>query len=87
MSGRYTVQISAFGWRKLTSLPMDIQRRLLDAVARLEDDPRPSSSKPLVGQDNLWRLRVGDYRVVYTILDNILVVLVVNAGHRKDVYR
>lgn len=56
----------------------------MDALA---GDPRPKGVKKLFGLDDLYRIRVGEYRVVYQIQDNRLIVLVVRIGHRKDVYR
>ena len=58
--------------------------RLLEALAR---EPRPVGVVKLVGDDNLWRVRIGDYRVVYEIHDRRLIVMVVRVAHRKDVYR
>jgi mRNA interferase RelE/StbE len=86
---RYTVQFSASAWRKLASLSEDVQRRILDAVSALEDAPRSPTpgAKRLTAKEALWRLRVGSYRIVYSIHDDVLVILVVNVGDRKDVYR
>jgi mRNA interferase RelE/StbE len=66
-----------------------MQRRLRIALDRLELDPRPTGSALLAGGrgERRWRLRVGDYRVVYEIEDDRLLVLVVRVGHRGDVYR
>lgn len=56
-------------------------------MEKLSENPRPQGSKKLVGQnENLWRVRVGDYRVIYLIEDKIKVVEVRKAGHRKDIY-
>jgi mRNA interferase RelE/StbE len=60
---------------------------VLRKVAALEDDPRPSGATRLVGADDLWRLRIGDYRVVYAIEDDRLVVIVVRVAGRGKVYR
>jgi mRNA interferase RelE/StbE len=68
-------------------LPRSIQIRLVRAVYALADDPRPAGCKKLVGDKNLWRVRVGDYRILYEIHDKRLLVLVVRVAHRKDVYR
>lgn len=57
------------------------------AIESLESDPRPVGCKKLVGSDHTYRLRIGDYRVVYEIQDDILVILVVRIRHRGDVYR
>lgn len=62
-------------------------RRLLDAIGALASDPRPSGCIQLKGGDGELRIRVGDYRVVYDVQDDELVVLVLRVGHRRDVYR
>jgi len=59
---------------------------VLDAIGGLHDDPRPHGSKKIVGEQTAWRIRIGDYRVIYEIFDGELVVSVVRAGHRRDVY-
>ncbi len=64
-----------------------MQRRIAAAIDRLAVDPRPSGVRKLTGADNLWRIRVGDYRIVYEIEDDRLVVLIVRIGHRRDIYR
>lgn len=56
------------------------------ALGRLADDPRPPGSKKLVGSDD-WRIRVGDYRVVYAVDDDVVVVVVVRVSHRSSAYR
>ena len=84
---RYTVTFAPATDRQLGKLPENVQRRIVRAVESMEDDPRPSGAVKLAGEDNLWRIRVGTYRVVYTIDDERLVVLVVRVAHRKDVYR
>ncbi len=73
--------------RQLAKLPRDVQRRIVAAVDGLADDPRPQGVVKISGDDNLWRIRVGDYRVVYEIHDDRLVVLVLRVAHRRDVYR
>jgi mRNA interferase RelE/StbE len=64
-----------------------MQRRVLRALAALETNPRPPQSRKLAGHENLWRLRVGDWRIIYTIEDERLIVIIVGVGHRGDVYR
>lgn len=71
----------------MRKLAEEVQRRIVRAVELLEQDPRPSGAVKLAGQVELWRIRVGACRVVYTIDDERLVVLVVRVAHRKDVYR
>jgi len=63
-------------------------RKIDQVLLSLTDSPVPANSKQLVGEDPpLYRIRVGDYRILYQIEDEILVILVVHVGHRKDVYR
>ena len=84
---RYTVGTTPAVDKQLSRLPRSVQRRLADAIEGLELNPRPHGVKKLEGHDNLWRVRVGDYRIIYTIEDDRLLVLVVKLGHRGDVYR
>jgi mRNA interferase RelE/StbE len=62
-------------------------KNIADAIESLSVDPRPNGCKKLVDSDGAWRIRVGDYRVVYDIYDSKLLVLVIDVGHRKEVYR
>ena len=74
------------GVRKtMNALPEKIQRRVVETLELLESDPRPIGTKRLRGK-NGWRIRVGDYRLVYVIDDSDKVVLLTKVGHRKDVY-
>ncbi len=61
--------------------------RIVAEIADLADDPRPDGCKKLVGSEHTYRIRIGDYRVIYDIQDEILVVLIVRIRHRRDVYR
>jgi mRNA interferase RelE/StbE len=83
----YIVELLPAALKQLEKLPAAAQRRILAALAALETNPRPHGVVKLAGDENLWRIRVGDYRVVYEIHDEQLLVLVVRIGHRKDVYR
>ncbi|SBW21034.1 hypothetical protein FDG2_1872 [Candidatus Protofrankia californiensis] len=84
---RYKVEVSSHAARAFRKLPVPVQRRLTRAFLALEHTPRPVGSKALVGSPGHWRIRVGDYRVIYTVRDDVLLVLVVELGHRRDVYR
>jgi len=64
----------------------ETETRLLAKLSELEANPRPSGCKKLKNRD-AWRIRVGDYRVIYEIHDKILRVIVVTVGHRREVYR
>ena len=64
-----------------------LQRRIAKALRVLENDSRPPGSVKLQGEGELYCVRVGDYRIVYQIQDAVLVVLVVQIGHRREIYR
>ena len=61
--------------------------RIVAAIHRLPDSPRPVGCEKLSGADHLYRIRIGDYRVIYEILDDVLLITAVKAGHRRDIYR
>jgi mRNA interferase RelE/StbE len=84
---RYHVTYAKAAARALRRLDRPVQRRLADAIDQLGDEPRPHGAKALQGGGGLLRTRVGDYRVVYAVEDDQLVVVVVTLGHRSDVYR
>lgn len=84
---RYAVYFKPSADRQLAKLPRDVQRRIVAAIEALADDPRPPGAVKITGDDNLWRIRVGDHRVAYEIHNDRLVVLVLRVAHRKDVYR
>jgi len=73
--------------RQLQKLSAAVQRRIVAEVAALALNPRPAGVVKLAGDENLWRIRIGDYRVVYEIHDERLVVAVLRVAHRGDVYR
>ena len=83
----YTVEILPRAQRQLAKFDRPIRKRLGDAIDELEKNPRPPGVKKLEGEDNIWRIRVGDYRILYEIHDRKLLILVVDVGHRSDVYR
>ncbi len=83
----YNIILKPSAQKSLIHLPPTIQTRLLDAIQALSDNPRPSGVKKLQSKQDLYRIRVGDYRIVYAIEDNRLLILVATIGHRKDVYR
>ena len=83
----YLVRYDPRAVKELTKLNKPIARRILKAVDALRDQPRPSAARQLVGFPGLWRIRVGDYRVVYTIKDAELVVLALRVARRSEVYR
>lgn len=82
----YRVIVRPRAQRQLDKLPLKLQIRLVKSMQTLRDDPRPPGCKKLRGESNLYRIRVGDYRVVYAIEDDVLIVYVLQLGHRRDVY-
>ena len=82
----YSVRIEARAWKKLMALRADLQEKLLSAIESLENSPRPTGCKKLKDRGGLYRIRVGDYRVLYEIRDDVLVILVVDVGDRKEIY-
>jgi mRNA interferase RelE/StbE len=81
----YTVLILPSAQKQLNKLPNAIATRIEDKMMELEGDPRPAGCKKLKGRD-AWRIRIGDYRVIYEIHDGRLVVTVITIGHRREVY-
>jgi len=71
----------------MESLPRNIQMRISGALRHLCQDPRPAGSKKLSGQYDIWRIRIANYRVLYRIESERLVIFVVKVGHRREVYR
>lgn len=82
----YTIEIEPRAQRQIRALPRDAQRRITDALAQLADEPRPPDTRRLTGHDRAYRLRVGSYRIVYEVEDRIRVVLIIEVGHRREVY-
>ena len=82
----YSVAIESPAWRQINRLSEEVQNRLFDKIYTLELDPRPSGCKKLRGKTGLYRLRLGDYRIIYDVQDSVLVVVVVKLGDRKDIY-
>ena len=82
----YQVLLPGTVQKQIKKLSADIAKRIETALQKLEKDPRPPGAKKLKGRDG-WRVRVGDYRILYEIIDQQLCVLVIYVGHRRDVYR
>ena len=71
----------------MRNLPKDVLGRLRTATEALRDQPRPPGAMKLAGTDDLWRIQIGDFRVVYVIADEALIVTVVRIANRREVYR
>lgn len=81
------IELTPAAVRQLRKLDGMVRRRIVTAIDRLAVTPRPAGVKALTGHADLLRIRVGDYRVIYTVRDEQLVVLVIAATHRREVYR
>jgi len=84
---RYSIEISRTAERQLKKLPRKDQRRVVKAMLTLAEDPRPKGSRKLAGYDDVFRIRVGRYRILYSISGRKLVIIILKIGRRKDVYR
>ena len=83
----YRIEFTPAADRDFRGLPQDVQRRLRPKIDALAGNPRPPGIETLTGEKDLHRVRVGDYRIVYQIRDEVLLVVLVRIRHRRDVYR
>jgi mRNA interferase RelE/StbE len=83
----YRVELSKAAERQFKGLSRRVQARLTSRIDRLAEDPRPPGSKRLSGAQDLYGIRIGDYRVIYAIQHEVLLVLLLKVGHRREVYR
>jgi mRNA interferase RelE/StbE len=83
----YSIEIKQSAKKELANLPRNIADKVIKQVRALADDPLPNGCKKLVGTDYTYRIRINDYRVVYSIFDQQLVIQVIKIGHRKDIYK
>ena len=83
----YQIVVAPSALRALGKLDATARRRIQAALEILAVDPRPTGAKKLVGGDGEWRVRTGDFRVIYEIDDGVLRVLVIAVGHRREIYR
>ncbi|MDR0333553.1 MAG: type II toxin-antitoxin system RelE/ParE family toxin [Dysgonamonadaceae bacterium] len=83
----YKVSISRPAQKNVRNIPKDYYQTIVKRIFELAENPRPFGSKKLSGFDNLYRIRVGVYRIIYAIEDNILTVEIIKVDHRSSVYR
>lgn len=83
----YQIEIKSSASRELEKLDRQMVARVVDAIQGLADNPYPQGVRKLAGFDRTYRVRVGDYRVLYTIHEKKLVIEIIRIAHRKDVYR
>ncbi len=83
----YKIELLKSAKKELSKLPRDVQERIRDKIDTLKTNPYPSDVKKLKNGDGRLRIRIGNYRVIYKVEKNILVVLVIKIGHRRQIYR
>ena len=83
----YQILLAKSASREIERLPAKIKERIIEALESLQSNPRPKGCKKLVGSARLWRIRSGDYRIIYEINDDKRIVDVNAIRHRSDAYR
>jgi mRNA interferase RelE/StbE len=83
---KYTVLIERYAQKQIMRLDKKVIPLIKTAIASLADNPRPYGYKKLKGED-AYRIRVGDYRIIYEIADDKIIVTVVSVGHRREIYK
>ena len=82
----YRIEVTPRARKNLRALPKRERQRTAEQIDALKTDPRPTGCKKLKGRKDFYRIRVGDYRVVYQIKDEVLLILIVRIGNRKETY-
>ncbi|KAF3887635.1 MULTISPECIES: type II toxin-antitoxin system RelE family toxin [Nostocales] len=83
----YKVEILKGALKQIKKLPLELQERIQVKIDNLAIEPRPSGVKKLKGKENTYRIRVCEYRIIYDIFENVLLVNVVKIGHRSKIYK
>lgn len=83
----YSVTVKKSAQKSLLKLPTPIVQNITEIIDSLIENPKPKVSKKLTGSDNAYRIRSGDYRIIYTVFNTELIVEVIKIGHRKQVYK
>jgi len=82
----YRIEVTPRAQKDLKALPVRERQRVADQIDALQADPRPPGCKKLEGKEDFYRIRVGDYRVVYLVKEEVLRILIVRVGDRKEIY-
>ena len=83
----YKVEFSKVASKQFKKLPENLQGRIQIKIDELATEPRPNGVKKLKDRENAYRIQVGTYRILYNIMDDLLLITVIRVGHRRDVYR
>jgi mRNA interferase RelE/StbE len=82
----YSLEWKRSAAQELKKLPRDVVGRILKAVEQLSTAPYPSGVRKLVGAEHTYRIRVGDYHVIYSVMASVLIIEIIRVGHRRDIY-
>jgi mRNA interferase RelE/StbE len=83
----YQIEITPAAQRNIKKLPKNIQQQIIEKLEELVLEPRPMGVVKLAAKEDLYRLRMGNYRIIYRIQDPVLSILITKIGHRRDIYR
>ncbi|MGZ8191360.1 MAG: type II toxin-antitoxin system RelE family toxin [Methylococcaceae bacterium] len=83
----YRIEFKQSAKKELARMPRPIAEKVAERIKALAGNPRPDGCKKLTGTEHAYRIRINDYRVVYSIFDQCLIVQVIKIGHRKDIYQ
>ena len=82
----YSIEWKRAAAQELKKLPREVVERVLKAVEQLATEPYPSGVRKLVGAEHTYRIRVGDYRIIYSVMASALIIEIIRVGQRRDVY-
>lgn len=84
--GKFTILFARSARKELESLPNEGVHKIFSTIEKLSFNPFPNGCKKLKGEKNLWRIRVGDYRIIYSVYTDTLIIDIIRIRHRKEVY-
>jgi mRNA interferase RelE/StbE len=82
----YSIEWKRSAAQELKKLPREVVGRILRTVEQLATEPYPSGVRKLVGAEHTYRIRVGDYRIIYSVVASALIIEIIRVGHRRDIY-
>jgi mRNA interferase RelE/StbE len=85
--GSYRIEWKRSALRELRQISNEVIPRIIHSVEQLSSDPFPTGVRKIAGAEHTYRIRIGDYRVIYSVIEDHLLIEIVRVGHRKDVYR
>ncbi len=83
----YKIELSKRSIKELKKLPKFQQKKIAVKIDRISKNPYSRNAKKLIGEKDLFRVRSGDYRIIYQVKDKILLILILKIGHRKEIYK